>query len=122
MITGILNDERIEYVLPQDTGELKTVFVLKPLTKKFMFSFSAGAAESDGKGGTKVNFERMADKAFDALKAGIVEIKNLKVGKDIKNETVITDAVLECLPIDTLMELFNKIIELNKFGETEQKN
>jgi hypothetical protein len=115
MLLGVSNQERTEFVSKEDTAENKTKFILKPISKRFMLGISAASLG---------NMEKLFDRSFDFFKAGIAEIHNVSIDGVIKNilEHEINDHVFEMFDLKVLSDLFSKIMEFNKFTDTEKKS
>lgn len=114
MLKGIDISETVEFVSNSDTGEDKTKFYIGNISNRDKLKIFTGAMNPDG----SMNQEKLQDKTFDILKAGIKKITNLG-GKDY---TEITDDVLNTLQFSVMVELTGKILECNFLGEAETKN
>lgn len=106
MLQPIDVNERFEYVSKEDTGEVKTIFVFKPISTKEMFSF-AGSSEN---GQLKLN----GDNIFKFLEISIAEIKNYKEGS-VKD-------LLDTFSASVIAELVQEAGRLNKMTGQDQKN
>ena len=111
---GIDAKETVEFSSAKDTGEIKTVFVLGSFTNRDKLKIFGGSMDSKG----QFDASRFQDKIFDVLKVGVKEIKNL-AGKDYPG---MSEELLEVIYFAVLMELFQKIMELNFPSEPETKN
>ena len=115
MIIGITKKETEEFVSTQDTGEVKTIFVLKPISKESLMNMSVGVHTS---------VEKFADMAFKALKKTLVEIKNYSLNGapvDLKANQI-NDEILNTIPSDVMMEIVSHLMSSGKMKEEEQKN
>lgn len=102
MLKGIDIRQRFDFISSHDTGEPKTVFVLRPLSSLEMTIFST------------LN-ENNPKEAFSFyLENSIVEIRNFDT-KDVKEAVSMLDPV-------TLGELITKSNELNRVTRQEAKN
>jgi len=121
MITGIDVGEVVEFVCAKDKDtEKPTTFLLGTLTNREKLKIVGGAVTNDG----KVDISKLQDKAVDILKAGVKGIKNLYNAKKKKAEdiTVITEEVIDRLPINVLSELLGKVLEINLVQDEDTKN
>ncbi len=100
MIKGIDVNQRIEFSLTSDKDEPKTVFVMKPLSGLEMMEFSTGA---------KADIINMISKS-------IVEVKNFL------NANASVSEILNCLNIQDIGELINKVNEINMITRQDSKN
>jgi hypothetical protein len=114
MLRGIDTQETVEFVSSSDTGENKTKFYIGNISNRDKLKIFTGAMNPDG----SMNQEKLQDKTFDILKAGVKKITNLG-GKDY---TEITDDVLNSLLFPVMVELTGKILEFNFLGGAEAKN
>jgi len=106
MLQGISVDERIEFTCLNDTSEPKTVFILKPLSGIEQFQFYE--FYEDG----KLKLKPTSVKTI--LLSSIVEIKNFTNKK--------LEEMIDSLDGVTAMALLNKIMEINKLTEKQEKN
>jgi hypothetical protein len=111
---GIDAKETVEFVSTKDTGDVKTVFTLGSFTNRDKLKIGMGSMDASG----KFDLNKFQEKIFDVLKVGVKGIKNL-AGKDYPD---MTEELLEVIPFDALMEVFQKIMELNFPSEAETKN
>jgi hypothetical protein len=114
MLQGIDNKETIEFVSTTDTAENPTVFLLGNISNKDKLNLFADAIDRTG----AIDMSKMSGRIFDIAKAGLKGIKNLS-GKDY---ATIDDAVLETIPFNVVLELVNKIVEINFLGVKQEKN
>jgi hypothetical protein len=114
MLKGIDISEAVEYVSTSDTGDSKTKFYIGNISNRDKLKIFTGAMNADG----SMSQEKLQDRTFDILKAGIKKIVNLG-GKDY---SVITDDILNSLQFPVLVELTGKVMECNFLGEAEAKN
>ena len=113
MLQGIDNKETIEFVSATDK-ENPTVFLLGNITNRDKLKLFADAIDASG----NIDMTKMSGRIFDIAKAGLKGINNLN-NCNIVN---ITDEVLEMIPFNVVMELVNKIIEINFLGSSQAKN
>jgi hypothetical protein len=96
MLKGIDINEQIDFVLPEDPDkDNPTIFVIGNIANDKKLSFISGTFDKDG----NPNMEKLQDKMFPIIKAGLKGIKGLidsKTGEK-KDYTVIDDAVLNIL-------------------------
>ncbi len=111
---GIDAKETIQFSSKKDTGEPKTIFTIGSFTNRDKMKLFGGSM--DGKG--QFDPSKFQDRVFDVLKVGVKGIKNL-AGKDYEG---MTEELLELVPFDVLMELFQKIMEVNFPADAETKN
>lgn len=111
---GIDARETIDFVSKKDSGEVKTVFKIGSFTNRDKMNVFGGSMDSKG----QFDPAKFQDKIFDVLKVGVKGIKNL-AGKDYDG---MTEELLEMIPFDVLMELFQKIMEVNFPASDETKN
>lgn len=100
MIKGIDVDQRIEVSLSSDQEEVKTIFVIKPLSGLEIMEFSNGTKED----------------IFNMIVKSIVEVKNFNP------QGITTQEVIQRLEISDLGELINKINSINHITRQDQKN
>jgi hypothetical protein len=105
MLKVIDVNQRIEFVSKYDNDEIKTVFVLKPLTGEDRANFfDNGTATLSG------------TKLYDYLSSAVVEIKNIDGDGNIRSKLVsIKDD-------NVIAELVTKIGEMNNMTRQDQKN
>ena len=123
MITGL---RKVKFTSKEDKGEVKTEFILKPLKKTTLISFERFKKIKDNPEAVA----EMAPEMFKMIKESIQEIKNFQVyasddaleTKDLKKEEITDEFIDESLPLDLLMEIFGKVIEISKLTESEAKN
>lgn len=113
MLQGIDVNEKVEYSLKADT-ENPTIFLLGNFTNRDKLKLFANAVDKDG----QLDISKLQDKLFDIVKVGIKGVKNLG-GKDYD---VITDDVLDMLSVNAIVELGQKVLEINFASEEERKN
>lgn len=106
MLQPIDADLRIEFISKEDISEPKTVFTLRPLTSREMFSF---ASDSDN-GQLKL----VGDKIFKFLELSVVSISNFKEGE--------INTLLNNLPPSVIAELVQEVGRINKMTGQDQKN
>ena len=111
---GIDAKEVIQFKSVKDTGENPTVFFIRNFTNRDKLKVFGGSMNEKG----QFDISKFQDRIFEVLKAGIEKIKNL-AGKDYES---MTEELLEAIPFDVLMELFQKIMGLNFPSEQEVKN
>ena len=111
---GIDAKETVEFVSTKDTGEVKTIFTLGCFTNRDKLKVFGGSMNEKG----QFDASKFQDKIFDVLRVGVRKIKNL-AGKDYEG---MTEELIDAVPFDVLMELFQKIMELNFPSEAETKN
>jgi len=112
MITGININERMPFDIDG------TIFILKPIKQKDKMLLSHRIKDAQDK---KDNFG-IIDSMIIALTKGVHEIKNIKIGEEVKTITEINEDTLEMLPIDIQQKLFEEIIKINTPQEKEIKN
>lgn len=100
MLQGIDVSQRIEFSSVSDTGEPKTVFVLKPLSGLEMLEFSGGGTD---------DIKKMIIKS-------IVEVKNFS------KDGISIEEVVGSLNLSVVGELINKINYLNNLSRQDEKN
>lgn len=103
MIQGIDVTQRIEFVDPNDTGDPKTVFVLRPLTASEILTLRYSTTDN-------------AMRIFNTIKASIVEAKNYFKSFEDK------DKLVDSLPMNLITSLSLKIAEINHLQAEEIKN
>lgn len=111
---GIDSKETVEFTSTKDTGDVKTVFVLGSFTNREKLRVFGGSMNDKG----QFDASKFQDKIFDVLKIGVKKIRNL-AGKDYDG---MAEDLLEVIPFVVLMELFQKIMEINFPSEQEVKN
>lgn len=114
MLKGIDNKETIEFISGTDTTENPTVFLLGNISNRDKLKLFADAIDSAG----GINMAKMSGRIFDIAKAGLRGINNL----NNCNIVTITDEVIELIPFNVVMEVVNKIIEINFLGSEQTKN
>lgn len=110
-----------EYISPLDTGETKTAFVLKPMTKAKMIELSKTALKEGGES-DQSRFLSMAGEAIDIIKECVVKVKNIEINGVMKDVDGITDEILELLPMDVFMGIFGEIMGSARAKDEEKKN
>ena len=108
MIKGIDVNQRIEFSSVNDTDEVKTMFIFRPLTSGEMMNLV-----TDGEGN---QVQLTGPKLFEFLAMAIVEIKNYSNSKDSIIET------LKTLPMTVLTELIKESTRINNVTGADQKN
>ena len=106
MLKGISIDQRVEYSSPTDTGDVKTVFVLRPLSGAEMFDLfdiTTGALKLDS-----VGVKALLNKA-------VVEVR------DFDGETNVSK-IIDMLPTRVLIDLVTETSSLNTLDGEEAKN
>ena len=111
---GIDAKETVEFKSVKDTSGTPTVFTLGSFTNRDKLKVFGGSMDSKG----QFDANKFQDKIFDVLKVGVKGIKNL-AGKDYPE---MSEELLEVIPFDILMELFQKIMDLNFPSGSETKN
>jgi hypothetical protein len=114
MLKGIDNKETFEFISTADTAENPTVFLLGNISNRDKLNLFADAIDASG----TVDMTKISSRIFDITKAGLKGIKNLG-GKDY---AVIDDTTLEAIPFNTVLEVMNKIVEINFLGVKQEKN
>ena len=112
MLTAINVAQRIEFSSPRDTGETKTIFILRPLSGLEMLEFRQFV--KDG----QINIS--GDYIVKLLNMSIVEVKNLN-GLENRDHMDI-EKVLKILDIQIITELIAEIGKLNNLREQDRKN
>lgn len=113
---GIDVKETVPFSVKQDVGEVKTVFVLGPLTQRDRIEIFGKALGKDG----KVDPVFIQDKAIEIFKKGVREIRNLRPGSPSVSD--FSDEVIDSLPFEVLMEVVAEIMKLNFEAGEERKN
>lgn len=106
MLQPIEISQRFEFISKEDNTEPKTVFVIKPLSTREMFSLMPES--SDGQ------IKLSSEKIFKLLEASIVEIRNFKDGA--------VNDLIPLIPAQSLTELVQEIAKINKMTGQDQKN
>lgn len=114
MLKGIDVNEVVEFVSSQDKSDNPTVFLIRNITMRSKMSLFKGAIDKQG----QVDITVLQERAIDIFKAGIKGIKNLG-GKDYD---AIDDALIDSIPMVTMIEVVGKILECNFASESETKN
>ena len=114
---GIDAKETLEFVSTKDTGTDKTVFSLGSFTNREKLKIFGGSMNEKG----QFDVSKFQDKIFDVLKVGVKGIKNLD-GRNYDFPGGMNEEMLEKIPFDVLMEIFQKIMELNFPSDAEVKN
>lgn len=120
MLIGIDKNEKKEYVSQYDTAEVKTVFLLGNISNRQKMSMLTSVIDSDG----KVNPSKLQERAFDIVQVGLKGIKNFfdPAEKRAVDIDVVTEGVIDILPVQVLYELAGKIAEYNFSEESIVKN
>ncbi len=109
MIEGLDVNERIEYSLTADKGDVKTIFVFRPLDSVEQMNM----VNDDGTVAAGAKF------IFPYLNKVIVEIRNFKLkGKDM----TVVEEILPLIKPDYLTELLKFSQSLNGVSEQLAKN
>ena len=106
MIKMIDINERIIFKSVADTEEVKTEFVLRPLT-----------AMEQGKSVLKHEADMQMDGMFDVVKFCLVEIRQ---GEQVIKD--ITMDVVNSIPLQVVLEIYNFIMVRNVIGAQDAKN
>lgn len=121
MLTGVNNDETVEYIVQDEQGkDNPTVFLIGNISNKDKIRLFAGAVDASG----SFQIDKVQDKATEIVKSGLRGIRNIvdaKTGKAV-DIAVINDAAIEMIPFVNLLEVMGKIIEFNFISKAEEKN
>jgi hypothetical protein len=126
MISGIDLTETIDFTSKSDTGEIKTVFTVSPVSSRIQARVGK-LAGADGGGAL--------DSMMEAFKFGVKDIKNLqnKQGGPVRFKTeeiivgnerwfVVAKDIIDILPLTVIIEVGAKIMSFNNLSEEEAKN
>jgi hypothetical protein len=111
MLTGIDKNEQFEYVSSQDKSENPTKFMLACLPARQRMSAIMKFENGDQITGM-----------CEIVRSGVAKIIGLKVKGEVKDFDVITDEVIDMLPVMVIKDLFVKILAINSITEEEAKN
>lgn len=111
---GIDAKETETFQSKYDTGEPKTEFTLGIFTTREKLKVFGGSMNAQG----QFDATKFQDKILDILTVGVKGIKNLG-GKDYAG---VTPEILDGLPFEVVMELFDRIIAINFVTEDAKKN
>jgi hypothetical protein len=115
VLTGIDTKEQVEFIPQSEQGsENPTIFMIGVLTNREKLKIMGDAVTPDGQLDTK----KLADKSIDVVRGGLKGIKNFS-GQDLI--APVTDAVIDSIPFDVLMEIFSKVMELNFLNAESKK-
>lgn len=120
MLIGIDKNEVKEYVSQQDTGDVKTIFLIGNITNRQKMAMIGSIIQPDG----KVDGSKLQEKAIDLVKAGVKGIKNFydPVKKEKVDIAAITDEVIDILPLQVLYELAGEVTKCNFAEGNNVKN
>lgn len=111
---GIDAKETETFQSKYDTGEPKTEFTLGIFTTREKLKVFGGSMDAKG----QFDMSKFQDKILDILEVGVKGIKNLG-GKDYAG---VTPEILDALPFEVVMELFERIMAINFVTEDAKKN
>lgn len=126
MISGIDLTETMDYVSKLDTEDIKTIFVISPVSSRIQARVGK-LAGADGGGAL--------DSMMEAFRFGVKDIKNLqnKQGVPVKFKTeevvvgnekcfIVSKDIVDILPLNVIIEVGAKIMSFNNLTEEEAKN
>jgi len=130
MLTGLNRKEIKEYITTQDGGDNPTKFLIGNLLHSERMTFlgsvliPSGEKDKDGKIALNMNVAEFNRRSPEIVKAGLKGIKNFFDAEQSKvvDIDVITDEVIEKIPLTAVYEIAGKIIEWNCLQGAEQKN
>lgn len=125
MITGIDTNAAVDYISKLDNSEPKTVWKIGVLSAREFAYVSA----------KMLNPETSIDGLIETVRFGLLGFSNFKDkdGSDVQFTTktkeiysqtfaVVSDSIVSIIPIDIMLELGGKILEITKLSEQEIKN
>jgi hypothetical protein len=114
MLRGIDINEVVEYVSKDDKGDNPTRFYIGNISNRAKLELFKTAMDSQG----NINIAKLADKMVDIFKAGVKRISNLN-GVDYSS---VTDEVAEMIPFPVVLEVVDRVMNMNFLGAQEEKN
>lgn len=116
MITGIDRNLTKEYTSKYDTGDPKTIWKLSVLSAREFALISEKISDQ----------AKAIDGMIEVVRYGLKGVENFadNNGKIIALEQgkLVPESVLNIIPVDVIIELGGKILELTKLSEQEIKN
>jgi hypothetical protein len=126
MLSGIDLAEVVNVSSSSDSGEIKTVFKISPISSRVQARIGK-LAGADGGGAL--------DSMIEAFRFGVKDIQNLlaKNGSPIAFKTeeclvgndkyyIVSREIMDLLPLDIIAEIGSKIVGFNNLSEQERKN
>lgn len=123
MLIGIDSNETFDFVYSKDDQKNPTTFVCGVMLKEHQGNLFKGCMNPDG----SINYNNLTDleKIHNVVKSCLRKIVNYQIGKSVPmtyEGEMITEAVINSIPLEVKAEMMGKIIEHNfPTGEEEKK-
>ena len=130
MLTGIDVTETTDFSVAADDGEVKTVFVVKTLTERERFGLLdkygdvqdlSDQLNSETEHAAKI-VARIRPLLEDICNAGLVAVKNIKLGDTVHDELTDVNAAIAVLDTGVLSEVSSAIVKNNFLNDDDEKN
>jgi len=125
MISGIDTSLSQDYVSKYDSGETKTIWKLGVLSAHAFSYVSSKIVDPSKSIDGMIEVVRFGLRGFDNFKdakGNLVPFETQIKGIGSHNYDIVKDKIIEIMPIDLIIELGGKILEMTKLTDEEIKN